>query len=178
MKKANTIMNIQFMVIKIYFSVIYLSYVYHYRTLFLLQNASMSYISSVMEVDETQHIHLPFLLLTCGSNCEIECSVSSDAKDYQLRFSEPFKIMEDTEVLRHIPLVQSLDRGPFDLDHINRAMKQLPDFMQGRFVGLLQASLMQINRPIIYFAVIQQGSCAAHCFVFNVWLHMFLALNG
>lgn len=99
-----------------------------------VSNASLA---SELEDDESQRIHLPFLFLNCPQKSEVECSVGIDAKEYELLFSEPFKIVEDTEVLRHTSLVRALDKGEYGAPQVRKAVESLPSFMTSRFVTLL-----------------------------------------
>ncbi|GAU88731.1 hypothetical protein RvY_01370 [Ramazzottius varieornatus] len=99
-----------------------------------VSNASLA---SELEDDESQRIHLPFLFLNCPQKSEVECSVGIDAKEYELLFSEPFKIVEDTEVLRHTSLVRALDKGEYGAPQVRKAVESLPSFMTSHFVILL-----------------------------------------
>ena len=99
-----------------------------------VSNASLA---SELDDDESQRIHLPFLFLNCPQKSEVECSVGIDAKEYELHFSEPFKIVEDTEVLRHTALVRALDKGEYGVPQVKKAVENLPSFMTTRFIGLL-----------------------------------------
>ncbi|OQV23634.1 putative Transcription factor Dp-1 [Hypsibius exemplaris] len=108
-------------------------------------------IASELDQDESQHIHMPFLFVTCGNRCEVECGVSTDQKEYELQFSEPFKIVEDTEVLRNMSLVRALDKGEYGVEEVKKAVQQLPTFMTNRFIGLLndhQDKIKKLNESI------------------------------
>ncbi|XP_055351811.1 uncharacterized protein LOC129598087 [Paramacrobiotus metropolitanus] len=96
--------------------------------------------------DPTQRIELPFLFLTCGSKCDIECSVSGDAKEYELRFSEPFQIIEDAEIIRHSPLIKAVDSGTHNAAQLQHTIEQLPEFMRPRFAALLSEHRERVRK--------------------------------
>ena len=101
----------------------------------------ISCIASVIaesEYDESQRLQLPFIFLTCPQSTKVEVSVSEGSVEHQISFAEPFSIVEDSEVLRHTPLVRAMDSGEYSEEQLLDAVRHMPDFMMAKFDELVK----------------------------------------
>ncbi|GAU97255.1 hypothetical protein RvY_08582 [Ramazzottius varieornatus] len=102
---------------------------------------SIASIIAEFEYDETQRLQLPFIFLTCPRNSKVEISVGKNSAEHEVRFAEPFNIVEDTEVLHHTPLVRALDSGDYTEEQLAQAIARMPAFMNPTL-----SELVKMNR--------------------------------
>ncbi|XP_015908103.1 transcription factor Dp-1 isoform X2 [Parasteatoda tepidariorum] len=78
----------------------------------------------------TNKIHLPFILLNTHKDTVIDCSISSDKKEYKFCFSDIFQISDDSEVMKKMGLDCGLDKGISTPEQVSKAKGLVPKALQ------------------------------------------------
>ncbi|XP_037074949.1 transcription factor Dp-2-like [Pollicipes pollicipes] len=71
-------------------------------------------------------VQLPFLVVNTKKKTVIDCSISSDKREYLFNFNDTFEIHDDIEVLKRMGMTLGLDSGTCGEEDLGKAAAMLP----------------------------------------------------
>eukprot|EP00055_Hartaetosiga_balthica_P013500 m.69714 g.69714 ORF g.69714 m.69714 type:complete len:490 (-) comp8281_c0_seq4:284-1753(-) len=75
---------------------------------------------------ESNQIHLPFIVIKTNKDTSINCDMSRDKTEYMFRFDAPFEIHDDVHVLKRMGLAFGIENGTCSDEDVENAKRIIP----------------------------------------------------
>ncbi|KAF4527526.1 hypothetical protein B566_EDAN015626 [Ephemera danica] len=87
-------------------------------------------------------IQLPFILVHTAKDTTIDCSISSDKREYLFNFDNKFEIHDDMEVLKRMGLALGLEKGNCSDDDLDRARSMVPPALESYVTPIAEGNII------------------------------------
>ncbi|XP_059483586.1 transcription factor Dp-1 [Neocloeon triangulifer] len=92
-------------------------------------------------------IQLPFILVHTSKDTTVDCSISSDKREYLFNFDNKFEIHDDMEVLKRMGLALGLEKADCSEEDLVKARSLVPSSLES-YVTQLAMGTLQPDFPV------------------------------